>query len=314
MNLSEPLKQRIEALVRSDRVVLFMKGSRRFPQCGFSSSVVQILDEVLPKYTTVNVLEDPEIRDGIKAYASWPTIPQLYIDGEFVGGADIVREMRESGELAQKLGGAASGGGGGEVQAAPKITLSAAAKRAFTDAGADAPGELLRFEVSPRFEYGLYFGPRAEGDVEVDAGGIIVLVDKASARRADGVTIDFIDGPEGAGFKIENPNEPPRVRQLSVRKLKEMLDAGERFELVDVRTDKERAIARIEPAKLLDQVELERLEAMPKDTPIVFHCHHGGRSRSAAEAFVGRGFSKVYNLEGGIDAWSVVVDPSVPRY
>ncbi|MDI1443998.1 Grx4 family monothiol glutaredoxin [Polyangium sp. 6x1] len=310
MNLSEPLKQRIEALVRSDRVVLFMKGSRRFPQCGFSSSVVQILNEVLPSYTTVNVLEDPEIREGIKAYASWPTIPQLYIDGEFVGGADIVREMRESGELAQKLGGAA---GGGEVKAL-KITISETAKRAFTEAAADAPGELLRFEVSPRFEYGLFFGPRAEGDIEVDAGGLTVLVDKASARLADGVSIDFVEGPEGAGFKIENPNEPPRVRNLSARKLKEMLDAGERFELVDVRTDKERAIARIEPAKLLDQAELARLEGLPKDTPIVFHCHHGGRSRSAAEAFVGRGFSKVYNLEGGIDAWSVAVDPSVPRY
>ncbi|TKD01857.1 Grx4 family monothiol glutaredoxin [Polyangium fumosum] len=311
MNLSEPLKQRIEALVRSDRVVLFMKGSRRFPQCGFSGAVVQILDAVLPSYTTVNVLEDPEIREGIKAYASWPTIPQLYIDGEFVGGADIIREMRESGELAQKLGGAA--GGGGEVKA-PKITISEAAKRAFTEAAAEAPGELLRFEVSPRFEYGLFFGPRAEGDIEVDAGGLTVLVDPASARRADGVSIDFVDGPEGAGFRIENPNEPPRVRQLSVRKLKEMLDAGERFEFVDVRTDKEHAIARIAQAKLLDQAELERLEALPKDTPIVFHCHHGGRSRSAAEAFVGRGFSKVYNLEGGIDAWSVAVDPSVPRY
>ncbi|MDI1475498.1 Grx4 family monothiol glutaredoxin [Polyangium sp. y55x31] len=310
MNLSEPLKQRIEALVRSDRVVLFMKGSRRFPQCGFSGAVVQILDEVLPSYTTVNVLEDPEIREGIKAYASWPTIPQLYIDGEFVGGADIVREMRESGELAQKLG---ASGPGGEVKAL-KITISASAKRAFDEAAKEAPGELLRFEVSPRFEYGLYFGPRAEGDVEVDAGGITVLVDKASARRADGVSIDFVEGPEGAGFKIENPNEPPRVRQLSVGKLKEMLDAGETFELIDVRTDKERAIARIERAKLLDQAELERLEALPKDTPIVFHCHHGGRSRSAAEAFVGRGFSRVYNLEGGIDAWSVVVDPSVPRY
>lgn len=310
MNLSEPLKQRIEALVRSDRVVLFMKGSRRFPQCGFSGAVVQILDEVLPSYTTVNVLEDPEIREGIKAYASWPTIPQLYIDGEFVGGADIVREMRESGELAQKLGASEAGG---EAKAL-KITMSASAKGAFEEAAKEAPGELLRFEVSPRFEYGLYFGPRAEGDVEVDAGGITVLVDKASARRADGVFIDFVDGPEGAGFKIENPNEPPRVRQLSVRKLKEMLDAGEAFELIDVRTDKERAIARIERAKLLDQAELERLEALPKDTPIVFHCHHGGRSRSAAEAFVGRGFSRVYNLEGGIDAWSVVVDPSVPRY
>ncbi|MRG93620.1 Grx4 family monothiol glutaredoxin [Polyangium spumosum] len=310
MNLSEPLKQRIEALVRSDRVVLFMKGSRRFPQCGFSGAVVQILDEVIETYTTVNVLEDPEIREGVKAYASWPTIPQVYIDGEFVGGADIVREMRESGELAQKLGGAK----GGEPKALT-LTLSEAAKRAVVEAAKDAdPGELLRFEVSPRFEYGLFFGPRAPGDVEVDAGGITVLVDAASARRADGVRVDFVEGPEGAGFKIDNPNEPPRVRQLSVRKLKEMLDAGESFELVDVRTERERAIAWIEQAKLLDQAELERLSALPRDTAIVFHCHHGGRSRSAAEAFVGRGFSRVYNLEGGIDAWAVVIDPSVARY
>jgi monothiol glutaredoxin len=310
MNLSEPLKERIEGLVRSDRVVLFMKGTRRFPQCGFSSSVVQILDEALETYTTVNVLEDPEIRDGIKAYSSWPTIPQLYIAGEFVGGADIVREMRENGELAQKLGSSAPA----EAKP-PKVTVTEPARRAFAEAAGEAgPGELLRFEVSARFEYGLFFGPRGKGDHEVDAGGITVLVDRGSARRADGVVIDFVDGPEGAGFKIDNPNEPPRVRPLPARKLKEMLDQGESLVLIDVRTDGERKIAKIEVARHLDREELARLESLPKDTTLVFHCHHGIRSRSAAEQFVSQGFSRVYNLDGGIDAWSVSVDPSVPRY
>lgn len=97
-------RKRIEDILKSHKVVLFMKGDRRMPQCGFSATVVQILDQFLPEYATVNVLEDPEIREGIKEYASWPTIPQLYVDGEFQGGCDIVREMYENGELEKVLG------------------------------------------------------------------------------------------------------------------------------------------------------------------------------------------------------------------
>src|SRR5262249_40366325 len=79
-------RKRIDQIVASDRVVLFMKGTREMPQCGFSAAVVQILDSLVPEYTTVDVLADPRIREGIKAYSSWPTIPQLYLGGEFVGG------------------------------------------------------------------------------------------------------------------------------------------------------------------------------------------------------------------------------------
>jgi len=81
-----------------------MKGNRRQPQCGFSATVVGILDDLVPDYTTVDVLSNPAIRDGIKAYSSWPTIPQLYVGGEFVGGCDIVRELYGTGELHEKLG------------------------------------------------------------------------------------------------------------------------------------------------------------------------------------------------------------------
>jgi monothiol glutaredoxin len=95
--------QRIQGLIDSDKVVLFMKGSRRMPQCGFSAQVVQILDTLLPDYTTVDVLQDPEIRQGIKDFSSWPTIPQLYVAGEFVGGCDIVTELYRSGELREQL-------------------------------------------------------------------------------------------------------------------------------------------------------------------------------------------------------------------
>jgi monothiol glutaredoxin len=91
--------------VTRHRVVLYMKGTPQFPQCGFSSAATQMLKACgVDEYFSVNVLADPEIRQGIKEFANWPTIPQLYVDGEFVGGSDIMREMYESGELAQLLG------------------------------------------------------------------------------------------------------------------------------------------------------------------------------------------------------------------
>ena len=95
------VKERIGALVKSNEVVLFMKGSALFPQCGFSSRAVAILDHLDVPYETVDVLQDQDIRLGIKEYSDWPTIPQLYVKGEFVGGSDIMMEMFESGELQQ---------------------------------------------------------------------------------------------------------------------------------------------------------------------------------------------------------------------
>ena len=92
---------RIEQLVQADPIVLFMKGTPLFPQCGFSSRAIGILDQIGAEYQTVDVLQDPEIRQGIKAYSDWPTVPQLYVRGEFVGGSDIMSEMFENGELKQ---------------------------------------------------------------------------------------------------------------------------------------------------------------------------------------------------------------------
>lgn len=91
--------QRIDQAVKSNDVILFMKGTAKMPQCGFSATVVHILDRLGVDFKDINVLTDPEIRQGIKDYANWPTIPQLYVKGDFVGGCDIVREMYESGEL-----------------------------------------------------------------------------------------------------------------------------------------------------------------------------------------------------------------------
>ncbi len=97
------VNDRIQQEVDDQPVVLFMKGTPIFPQCGFSATVVQVLTQVGVKFKGVDVLTDPQIRDGIKAFSDWPTIPQLYVKGEFVGGCDIIREMFENGELQQLL-------------------------------------------------------------------------------------------------------------------------------------------------------------------------------------------------------------------
>ena len=97
--MNENTKSEIESEISNNDIVLFMKGTPVFPQCGFSAATVGILNHLGAKFSSINVLEDEDIRQGIKEYANWPTIPQLYVKGEFVGGCDIVREMYESGEL-----------------------------------------------------------------------------------------------------------------------------------------------------------------------------------------------------------------------
>ena len=101
--MSNPVHEKIQSTVDANDIVLFMKGTPMFPQCGFSAAVVQVLSHMSVPFQCVNVLEDMEVRQGIKEFSAWPTIPQLYVKGEFVGGCDIIREMYESGELEDLL-------------------------------------------------------------------------------------------------------------------------------------------------------------------------------------------------------------------
>jgi monothiol glutaredoxin len=113
---------------------------------------------------------------------------------------------------------------------------------------------------------------------------------------------------------MTQPTKPAAVKQITAAELKAMLDRGEPLELLDVRTEAERAIAKLEGARHLDQAAMEDLQELDRDTLLVFHCHHGIRSQAAAHRFLSLGFRNVGNLVGGIDAWSLSVDPSVPRY
>nr|MDQ3340803.1 rhodanese-like domain-containing protein [Myxococcota bacterium] len=198
------------------------------------------------------------------------------------------------------------------VPPAPSISISAAATKVFEKAVAEAGQDLLHLQIDSRFHHELFFGPREPGDIEVDHHGLTLLLDPSSARRANGVSINFIDGPNN-GFKIDNPNAPAIVKQLSAGELKTMLDRGE-ITLFDVRPENERAIARIAAARALDAVGQSYLSGLDRNTPIALHCHHGIRSQEAGQQLLGDGFRNVFNLNGGIDAWSDLVDPSVPRY
>ena len=307
MELTDSVKSKIENLVHGNKVVLFMKGTRQQPMCGFSARTVAALDSVLPDYLTVNVLDDQDIREGIKAYGNWPTIPQLYIDGELVGGCDIVLNMLNSGELHQQLGLDAPD------RTPPEVTVTPAAAEKIREAMQGHEGIALHFQVDASWDSQFNLAPPQGQEIATESNGIKILMDVATAQRARGAVIDWVATVQGEGLAIDLPQAPPPVRQMTVQELAEELKNGS-VTLVDIRAESERARAAVEGSLVLDKPTMEKLEAMPKDTAIAFLCHHGNSSMGAAEYFRKQGFTNISNVAGGIHAWSMEIDPSVPTY
>jgi len=309
MSLDEGTRESIEALLNAHAVLLFMKGSRAHPQCGFSAATVNILDMLVSEYETVDVLADATLREGIKTYGQWPTVPQLYVNGELIGGCDILTELFESGELFDVLGIKPP------THTVPKITFSDKAAAAVRHALDQQPDEMsLHIRIDARWQTHLELAPPKAHEIHADADGIAVRMDPSTAQRANGLLVDVVETLQGSGFTFENPNAPPAVKQMEVSTLNANIESGESVYLFDVRGPDERAKAQIKAAVPFDDGAERLIETLPKDTPLVFHCHSGGRSQMAAERYRLRGFVNVYNLAGGIDAWSLQVDPMVPRY
>jgi monothiol glutaredoxin len=307
MPLAAATRTRIENLLAAHRVVLFMKGSRAAPQCGFSAATTDRLNALLDDYATVDVLADEDIRQGIKEFGNWPTIPQLYVDRELVGGADIVQSMFDSGELHRVLGVPEPD------RTPPDITISDAAVAAIRQALSDADGMKLFLVIDGRFQPQFQLREANGNEISVVANGLEISFDVASAQRARGASIDWTKTAHGEGLAIHLPMAPSSVKSLDVQALKRRLDAGD-ITVIDVRPAQDRAIAPFARAEVLDAESHARLAALPKDTPLAFLCHHGNSSRGAAEHFREHGFRDVWNVEGGIDAWSTEIDPGVPRY
>ena len=309
MSLDPALRSRIESLLQSNRVVLFMKGQPNMPQCGFSAKAVGALSTLGVDYAHINVLADQEIREGIKQYGDWPTIPQLYIDGELVGGSDIIEQMSNSGELASLLGVSAPD------RTPPTITITPAAAEMLANAVADAgPGGALVLSINAQFQPNFQLAQFDANAIAAESNGVRIQFDLASARRADGITIDWVEDIRGKGLAIDNPNAPKPVQQLSPKDADAKVRASEVL-LVDVRPAEERSFAAASvPFKTFDGNGRAELEALPKDTAIAFLCRSGGRSQQAAEEFLALGFRNVYNVVGGINAWADEVDASLTKY
>jgi len=221
---SDP-QDRIDQMLTGSPVFLFMKGTPESPQCGFSYKVTDILKSWKVPFQSFDVLSDESIRQGIKDYANWPTIPQLYINKEFVGGSDIVDEMSSNGELGELL------------------------KEAFPDK-----------EITP-------------------------------------------------------PPPPVEVQEIPAVEAAEILKGNPDIRLLDVRSPQEREQACIENSVLLNQELVEEmLGSWDPESPLMFYCHVGQRSREAAKYFTAQGFQKVYNISDGISGWSSGVDSSIPQY
>ena len=309
MSMNPALRSRIETLLQSNRVVLFMKGQPNMPQCGFSAKAVGALSTLGVDYAHVNVLADQDIREGIKAYGDWPTIPQLYIDGELVGGSDIIEQMSRSGELASLLGVAAPD------RTPPSITITPAAAEMLANAVADAgPGGALVLSINAQFQPNFQLAQFDANAIAAESNGVRIQFDLASARRADGITIDWVEDVRGKGLAIDNPNAPKPVQSLSPKEADAKVRASEVL-LVDVRPAEERSFAAAAvPFKTFDGNGRAELEALPKDTALAFLCRSGGRSQQAAEEFLALGFRNVYNVVGGINAWADEVDASLTKY
>jgi len=307
MSLDPALRSRIDTLLSDNRIVLFMKGHPQAPQCGFSAKAAGALNSLGVQYAHVDVLADADIREGIKLYGEWPTIPQLYIGGELVGGSDIIEQMANSGELHGALGLPPPD------RTPPSITLAPAAAEMLRNAVADAGGDVVvRVEIDPQFRTRLHLAQPDPHAITVERDGVRVQFDLAGARRAEGLSIDWVDDGRGRGLSIDNPNAPPPVRALSpVDAIARIADGS--MTLIDVRPQEERAMASVTVPFMTLDGGLAPFESLAKDTPLAFLCHHGNRSQQAAEHFRQQGFREVYNVVGGIDAWADV-DESVPKY
>ena len=306
MSLTPELRARIDALLSQHTVVLFMKGTRVTPRCGFSAGAARTLAAVTPDFHDVDVIADPEIREAIKIYGDWPTIPQLYVRGELVGGADILTDMANSGTLHELLGLAQPD------RTPPVIHISAAAAEALRAAMLDAGDEALHLGIDEHFRAQFFLKPASDHDIVARDAGVAIHMDLSTAPRARGLDIDWVETAQGAGLSLRNPNAPAPVKPIEVEALAQALDQGA-VQVVDVRPPAPRAFAPFAGARVLDD-EASALLALPKDTPLAFLCHHGQSSRAAAEQFRVAGFRNLFNVEGGIDAWSLRVDPGVPRY
>lgn len=304
-----PVHERIAELLAANPVVLFMKGTPSQPRCGFSAKAADVLNTLVPSFVGVDVLSDDEIRQGIKTFGNWPTIPQLYIKGELVGGSDIIEQLNNTGELHALLG----------VQVPdrtpPSIHISDSAAQAIRSGMSDEPDLALHLKIDHRWQANFQLAPATGHEIKAESNGVTLHMDLQTAARAKDLRIDWISNLQGEGLSITNPNAPAAVKSIDVKTLDQQIREGIAPLIIDVRPEHDRLRAPFpRPHQVLDAATQRGLEALAKQQPLAFLCHFGNSSRGAAEHFRSLGFTQVFNIEGGIDAYAREIDPQVVRY
>lgn len=296
--MNEQTRQTIENLISNNTCVLFMKGNPKQPQCGFSSNTVKILHDLVgDDFSYCNVLEDQNIREGIKEFGNWPTIPQLYINKELVGGNDIVTEMFNTGELQTMLNLPQP------ERKSAVITITEKAKENILSGIENIGTSVLMLSIDGQFNTRFSIEEPKGYEIVSEIGEIKIYMDIGSAKRADGIEIDWVEDLHGAGLVIKNPNEPKAVNQISIQDLQKGMESSLYKDIYDVRSETEFLSSSIPGSKRLDKANMQEIEGLPKDTPLVFVCQVGNTSQGACEFYRKKGFSNVSNLVGGVSDW-----------
>lgn len=246
----------------------------------------------------VDIEQDDQLRGLLQAPQATTHLPILCADGRIIGAGDPLLDLIDSGQLEALLREPLSA-------TQPQIAVSPAALAVWQGALGSPSEDVIRISVSSAFEHELGVDSLHPDDLLFDIGGVRVALDPASALRANGLAIDWVEEGEVRGFRINNPSQPSTSHEIDCETLSQVLEADTTPLIIDVRTPDEHQREHIAPSRLLDSGLVDALGLLDRRTPLLFYCDNGRRSQRAAQRYVEQGFSNVAVLKGGLNAWKL---------
>lgn len=306
-------KDAIREIVESETLVVFAKGTKEAPRCGFSSRAIETLRATGKPFKVIDTLADPTCRPALVSYSDWPTTPQIFVKGELIGGHDILMEMAAEGEFQKQVAEAF-----GEEYKAPQVEACPVevteAARTAVKGFMESPGDLLRLKVDAvngEAAFSLDLDTRVTmNDTRWAVGDLNVVCSRASRALFDTVRIDWVEKDGGGGFSVKEIGEAPAIPEaleIDGAELKQILDnPPEKLVIVDVREDDEWKSGHAPNAKHLPLSRLEKeweAAGLAKDAPIIVYCAKGARSLKAVNFLREKGLAKARSLTGGLGSF-----------
>jgi monothiol glutaredoxin len=303
-------KEHVKELVEANRLIIFAKGTKDAPRCGFSARAMQVVGQFGKPFEVVDILSDPSIRPALVAHSEFPTSPQVFLNGELLGGSDIIFELSESGELERLIQSAFEGVAVTPAAPAP-VTISAAALAQLSSFKED-PSEFLRVEVQQQaggHTYGLALEKQSSPTVDRSwtIGGLKTVISRSCDDLYDKLSVDWVENPEHQGFSVQEVGTPPQPTELDTEELRGLLSSGAKLRIVDVREDDEWAAGHIDGALHLplSRIETEwQQHAFEASETLIVYCAKGARSLRATQYLrADKGLPGARSLRGGIGAF-----------